>query len=227
MIKKSDGFTMIEMMLAMAFVAFLMVAIALTTIFVSQTYQRGITLGQVNEAGRTIMTDMQQSIGQARVGQLSKWPTAFNSRVDVGAVCLGGVSYVWNSGKKLAASGAVTYDGGDRNGQPVRLAKVNDPNRAVCTEGVTSIDTDQSVELLGGADRNLAIQLLDVRQLQATSNQSLYGVEFIIGTNDRAALANNGTIADVGCRPPSEASSNLNYCAVNRFSFLVRAGGGK
>lgn len=227
MIKRSDGFTMIEMMLAMVFVAFLMVAIALTTIFASQTYQRGITLGQINEAGRTLITDMQQSIGQARAGQLAKWPTAFNPKVDVGAVCLGGVSYVWNSGQKLAGSGAVTYSGGDRNGQTVRLAKVNDPNRTVCSEGVSTVTTSQSVELLGEGDRNLAVQAFDINQLQVTSNQSLYQVDFTIGTNDRSALANDGSVADVACRPPSDLSSDLGYCAVNRFNFLVRAGGGK
>lgn len=230
MTRRTNGFTMIEMMLAMTFVSFLMVAIALTTIFITQTYQRGITVGQVSEAGRTLIADMQQSVGQAQRGQLFKWPQPFNPQATgKGAICFGNVSYVWNTGQNLAegnTASLIRYQGGRLNGQPVRLAKVNDMSSAMCS-GVPNVDGLQSVELLAGSDRNLAVQAFDAVNTQNGSTQSLYRLMFTIGTNDRTALENNGSINDVSCRPPTDLSSDLDYCAVNSFDFIVRAGGGK
>lgn len=238
---------MIEMMLSMLFVAFLMITIALTTISMSQTYQRGIILTQVNSAGRAVITDMQRTVSQSPINTTQLVvPSTPN------AICFGNFSYVWNNGSNIASGiNLIKYTGnanGLAAGQVVRLAKVSDPSENMCpTSGVTPsiVATTRATELLptnsgstgyGG----IAIQAVSVggsvqgitaTQLSTSATQALYRVTFIIGTNDQTALnktaSNFATLPS--CQPPDSSSGggNLDYCAVNRFSFLIRVGGGE
>lgn len=223
--KKADGFTLIEMMLAMAFVAFLMITIALTTIHIGNTYSKGLTLSQVNEAGRTISADMQRTITQAPVKD-----TIQTGQAGLKAVCFGNYSYIWNEGEAIATTpqptNLVLYNmpGSPLHNQPVRLAKVPDPTASYCASGASRrVSNPSAVELLPAGDRNLAIHSLDVEQLTTAATQTLYEVAFVLGTNTQAALTTN----NLSCKPPSDMQSDINYCSVNRFDFLVRAGGGR
>lgn len=241
------GFTMIEMMLSMTFISFLMMTIALTAISMARTYQRGVTLSQVNSAGRAIITDMQRTVSQAPVTQgQTTVPSTSNS------LCFGSYSYVWNSGHDIATkqpSSLIHYTGAPRpiNGNNVvRLAKVYDPTNSMCSRAPTSVPAINATELLpsdssaGTAYNGIAIQNtggstgsgvgITATQLDAadaSTTQALYQVTLIVGTNDPTALGSGSGFADApSCQPPSGSSSDLEYCAVNRFSFLIRAGGG-
>ena len=50
------GFTLIELMLAIAFISMLLLAIAAVGIQVGRIYTRGIVLRDVNQAGREYLT---------------------------------------------------------------------------------------------------------------------------------------------------------------------------
>lgn len=241
------GFTMIEMMLSMTFISFLMITIALTAINMARTYQRGVTLSQINSAGRAIITDMQRTVSQApiTIGQTTV-PSTSNS------ICFGSYSYVWNSGYDIAtkqASSLIHYTGVTytMNGNNVvRLAKVYDPTNLMCSRTPTSVPVINATELLpsdsssGTAYNGVAIQGANggsgggagiiAKQLDAADNsttQALYQVTLIVGTNDPTALSGgSGFAAAPSCQPPNSSTSSLEYCAVNRFSFLIRAGGG-
>ncbi|MCL2085710.1 hypothetical protein FWH09_02125 [Candidatus Saccharibacteria bacterium] len=56
------GFTIVETMLAMAFVGLLLVAIAVLVRNVGETYAKGITVKNVNESARNIIDDLSRSI---------------------------------------------------------------------------------------------------------------------------------------------------------------------
>ena len=56
------GFTIIELMLAMTFVSFLLMAIAMVTVQVGKTYNRGLTLKTVNQSGRDITDSIRSDI---------------------------------------------------------------------------------------------------------------------------------------------------------------------
>lgn len=213
----------------------------------ARTYQRGITLSQVNSAGRAIITDMQRTVSQAPVieGQ-SIVPHTSNS------ICFGSYSYVWNSGYDIAKkqpSSLIHYDTSGTqslNGKVVRLAKVYDPADSLCSTVPTTVSAANATELLpsdssaGTSYNGIAIQNtggntgdgvgITATQLDAaddSTTQALYQVTFIVGTNDPTALSGgNGFATAPSCQPPSSSSSGLEYCAVNRFSFLIRAEGG-
>lgn len=60
-----SGFTIIELMLAMTFVAMLLIAIAVVTINIVTIYQRGLSLKAVNNVGRSLIEELTTSINAA------------------------------------------------------------------------------------------------------------------------------------------------------------------
>ena len=50
--------------------------------------------------------------------------------------------------------------------------------------------------------------------------QALYAVTMTIGTNDQQQLVTN----DTSCKPPAQGVGNEDYCAVNQFDIVARAG---
>lgn len=81
------GFTIIETMLAMLFIGIMMVAIAVLVRNVSETYSKGITIKNVNEASRAIIDDLERTIsasptfGAMKVGETG-YATVDTSDVD-------------------------------------------------------------------------------------------------------------------------------------------------
>lgn len=59
------GFTIIEVTLVTAFMAMLMIAIAVITTSIAALYQKGITLKTVNSVGRNLITELTTSINSA------------------------------------------------------------------------------------------------------------------------------------------------------------------
>ena len=52
------------------------------------------------------------------------------------------------------------------------------------------------------------------------TGQALYAISMVIGTNDQSQL----DTSDTSCKPPASGSGNQDYCAVNQFDIVVRAG---
>jgi len=59
------GFTIIELMLAMTFVATLLISIAIVTINIVSIYQKGLALKAVNNVGRSLIEELTTSINSA------------------------------------------------------------------------------------------------------------------------------------------------------------------
>lgn len=228
-----QGFTLVELMLAMTFISVLLVAIAMTTIQISNIYNRGITLREVNQAGRAVSIDLQRSIASSTpfdvTPQEDESPDTANSKYVVrqggGRLCLGSYTYAWNYGSALAggqdAPGVYNHF---EDGESVRFVKVADPNGALCSmEGIEArIVRSDAVDLISGGDRELAIHKFEIIKTteDASIGQALYAIEMTIGTNDRAQLTTN----DASCRPPGEDIGHEDYCAVNQFELVARAG---
>lgn len=60
-----QGFTIIELMLAMTFVATLLISIAVVTINIVSIYQRGLAIKAVNNVGRSLIEELTTSINSA------------------------------------------------------------------------------------------------------------------------------------------------------------------
>lgn len=220
------GFTIIELMLAMTFIAALLVAIALTTIQISHIYNKGLTLKEVNQVSRSVSDELQRSIGASapfNVDPLSTTTRYITTYPGGGRLCVGRYSYAWNYGKALVGGpdAPQIYNMYD-DGTPVHFAKVNDPSASLCTAPSTSIKKSDSTEMLATGDHDLVMHTFTITNAATddVTGQALYAISMTIGTNDQSQL----TTDDTSCKPPSQGQGNEDYCSVNQFDIVVRAG---
>lgn len=233
-VKIASGFTIIELMMAMAFVSVLLVIITLTVLQISNIYNKGLVMRAVNQSGTTISADIRQTLSQSQPFTVA---TAFylqssngGATTNVGdavggRLCTGTYSYIWNFGKANSPVNLYTTDD-----KQIHFIRVRDNGAQYCANLGSRIDTSDSAdprEFLA-ADDNLAIQSFAVTKLadDVPIGQALYRVIFEIGTNDRDTLQQDQHIdtIDTSCKPPSDDSSLQNYCAVNQFDFTAQAG---
>ncbi len=228
---KKAGFTLIELMLAMTFISFLLVAIAMTTIQIGNIYNKGITLREVNQAGRAVSSELQRSIASSvpfdATPKSDNSPGTETSKYVVrdggGRLCLGRYTYAWNYGKALAggAGAPAVYNKYDDN-TPVRFAKVEDAGGALCADVNTQVVKSKATELLSTGDRDLVLHSFSIAETSndPSTSQALYAISMVIGTNDRQQL----TTDDASCKPPSTGVGDENYCSVNQWDIVARAG---
>lgn len=211
------GFTLIELMLAMSFMAFMFLAIAFLVIHIGSVYNRGITLRQINQSSRTIVEDVQRTVAASAPVDVS------NNFIDEswgGRLCLGEYSYIWNTAASLDDTTLprnVYASGSDT----IRFVRVADSGGTYCSNPAQSVATTDAVELLVSEDRSLAIHSmkLDASEPNDITNQQLLTFRMVIGTDDSASI----DIAGTACRPPSDSNAD-EYCAINEIVFTVRAG---
>jgi len=225
----SRGFTLIELVLAMGFVSVLLLAIAMTVIQIGGIYNKGLTLKEVNQAGRSLTVELKRSITQSSPFDVS---LGSNSRYIVqdwgGRLCIGMYSYVWNYGAAIAKADTTKLNVYATNSsETIRLAKVIDPSASYCIVPSKKVIFEDAVELLNVGEHNLAIHSFTIASSDLTSDsktgQKLYNIEFEIGTNNQSALANDATGAII-CKAPGTAGSDSAYCSVIQFNIVALAG---
>jgi len=218
------GFTLIELMLAMVFVSALLVAIAMTVMQISGIYNRGLTLKGVDGAGRAITSELQRVINSSAPFEVSD---NFKLQDWGGRLCTGQYSYIWNYGKSMGNNSDHRNMYTDDDQTKISFVKVFDPGADYCgkiNDSGKTIDKSKSVEMLNAGQYELAIHSFEVSSTitanDAATGQRLYNIKFLLGTNGSETLmpANNS------CKPPSEAGSDISYCAVNQFNITARAG---
>jgi len=230
---RTKGFTLIELMLAMTFISVLLVAIALTVIQISNIYNRGLTLKEVNQAGRSVSNELQRSITSTAAFTIE---TGIGSRYVKndwgGRLCTGQYSYIWNYGKAVknnspSGSSLNVYDTVDR--QPlINFVKVIDSGGIYCTEPSRAVARADATELLNVGDHSLAIHKLSIisnaTATDTKTRQRLYTINFAIGTND-GTNDQSALNADAStCLAPDVEGSDLAYCSVQEFTIVARAG---
>lgn len=232
----SRGFTIVELLLAMSFVAALLLAVAMMVIQMAAIYNKGITLKAVNQAGQSVTQDMQYTLSSAQpldIGENGTGGLNFRLQVQVGGqlnnpdggrLCTGDYSYIWNTGRALA-NPVNRYEQSD---EQIRFVKVRDVGALYCSDVSRTISRDNATEMLSAGDRELAVQSFKIKvaAMDGATQQALYSITLEIGTNDQASLAQVATIntIDTSCRPPSDSQSQRDFCAVNQFEFTARAG---
>jgi prepilin-type N-terminal cleavage/methylation domain-containing protein len=234
------GFTIVELMVAMAFIAVLLLAIAGAVMQVGAIYNRGITMKSVNQAGRVVIDDMKRALSESEPLSVEYVPQSpDDSNVIGGRLCTGVYSYIWNIGIHVndddPASQVNRYeDAADENKQ-LRLVKIPDSGSRYCDgDADQRVDASKAVELLssGGVSTgdsqtitgNLAVQHFHIERLtnNLSTGTALYSIAVVISDADKESI----NTVDNSCRPPSDNESNQQYCAVNEFIFTAQAGNG-
>jgi len=112
--KMKEGFTIIELMLAMTFVSILMVLVAILVINMTDIFTKGVTIRDLNSTGRLVMDDIVRAIaaspplntGCPNVGVCNPSNKRFFlETTNGGRFCTGVYSYIWN--KVIIGEGGV------------------------------------------------------------------------------------------------------------------------
>lgn len=239
-VNNSKGFTLIELMLAMAFISVLLLGIAMTVIQIGAIYNRGTTMKEVNQASRDISDDVRRNITTA--GGLSLdidlVQRPLTGDPAGGRLCLGKYSYIWNYAKALSIPdpNVTGYEVGPGvPTDPVQFVRVPDPNKIYCQieasgaslyqKSIRAIDAPQAQELLKKGDHTLGVHKFSIivppdSAKDSSTDQELYSVFFTIGTSKISAL----DATQSACLPPNDPNSDPLYCAIQPSTIVVRAG---
>lgn len=157
---KQSGFTLIEVSTALIFVGFIIFILAATTVNIVRSYNKGIWLAQINQAGQQMNSD----IGDK--ARYSPAATVTSNR----RMCINGVSYLWNTQKDIDGQkwGHNVYSDGTPDGTPIRLARIDDPSGDYCNNTNKQPDlpsTNPNVHILLG--RGATIQEFKVEEQKA------------------------------------------------------------
>lgn len=120
---KQSGFTLIEVSTALIFVGFIIFILAATTVNIVRSYNKGIWLAQINQAGQQMNSD---------IGDKARYSPAADVKAKERRMCINGVSYLWNTQQDIDNS-----NGGDNvysDKTPIRLARIDDPNGEYCNK---------------------------------------------------------------------------------------------
>lgn len=228
--RNTHGFTLIELMLAMTFISILLIAIAMTTIQISNIYNKGITLREVNQVGRSLSEDLQRSIAASAPFDVTPKkddsPDTATSKYVVrpggGRLCLGSYTYAWNYGKALSGSEGVSVYNRYEDGTSVNFVKVSDPSGALCNTPELAVNKASATELVSAGDRDLVVHNFTIQKTadDPDAEQAVYAISMLIGTNGREQLTAN----DASCKPPVAGVGQEDYCSVNQFDIIARAG---
>jgi len=232
------GFTLVELLLAMTFISALLLAIALTIVQIANIYNRGIILKEVNQTSRVISDELDSALRGSSTFSLDPSARRYVSNAWGGRMCLGQYTYVWNYGSALSSSNSNRnqYTGANTSGNvitengvtryEISFVKVPDAGGAYCVPDVNgkyaNISPTNAVELLRTGDHTLAIHAFSVvsnaTSKDALSAQQLYKIAFTLGTSNLGAMNSTQT----ACKAPSEPGADLNYCAVQQFTLVLR-----
>lgn len=232
--RNRQGFTLVELAIAIAFIAILLVAVTTVALGIGRTYQRGITLRDVNQAGREVMEVMQQDLAAANTKSMVVVQRPIGKDVETVRICTGTVSYLINLATALnKKDGQLIRTGSTSASLPARLVRVSDLGGVNCQlkDGTYPMVVQglHAQDLLADGENSLAVHRIDVKglfKLNAASEEEqaqLYELSLVLGTH-RAGTVNTETSR---CEAPQSSQSDFEYCAVYEFKTVVRAGYGE
>lgn len=158
---KQSGFTLIEVSTALIFVGFIIFILAATTVNIVRSYNKGIWLAQINQAGQQMNND---------IGDKARYSPAATVKPDKRRMCINGVSYLWNTQQDIDNSNGNSNGGDNRysDGTPIRLARIDDPKGEYCSNSTKHPDlpsANPNVHILLG--RGATIQEFKVEEQKA------------------------------------------------------------
>ncbi|QQS21659.1 type II secretion system protein [Candidatus Saccharibacteria bacterium] len=219
------GFTLVELTLVMAFMSVLLLAILYLTIHAGKLYTKGVTNKTLNQITRDITDLMKRDVLASDSKTINNPAPSEIGDQQTGRLCTGTVSYLWNTAALLdnTVAAKITY-----NGNPVTFVRVIDPGASLCLgdPAPTVIpDAMKVTELLSTNGRDFAIYSLTIVTIASdASGRGLYSVHMVLGTHEKDTTQVDAD-AGVQCKPPTDSSTNFDYCTVGEFTTILRAGG--
>jgi Tfp pilus assembly protein PilV len=225
--KSSQGFTLIELLLAMTFVSFILIFMALTLVQMIRTYDKGLTIKQINQAGRVLTEDISKKMRSELPGDINL------DYVAEGRLCIGNIMYAWNpvyigSRTSPTPNSSANFDRYTfSDGTRVTMARKLLTNPTDCSnpnQAVNMARGSETYSLLGDRARVLWAGT------SINADGRLVDFTFILGTydvSDKTSILSGatGNIFNTpyfqSGQPVCQSGSNGNYCSFNEFSTIV------
>ena len=218
-------------MLALSFIGILLIATIMTIIFVTNQYSKGLTLKAINQAGRDVGAAIKRdSTSIASIPTPLIQPDTLHAG-KLGRLCLGSYSYVWSKAGDLVDGSAPKYTSSTT---PIVFARVSDGGGELCRPNAsgdypTDISKDDSatyknaVEMLPNDKGDYALRSMEYTKTNNPYGQEvLYDIVYVIGTNQKDTI--NTVFGYEQCDTPDANTNNYNFCAINKFELMIRAG---
>jgi type II secretory pathway pseudopilin PulG len=219
---KQAGFTLVELLLALAFVAFVLIFATTTIIQIMRTYNKGLAVKEINQTARAAMEDMSRIIKVSNSNTIASLattsPDVTGPSANQGRVCFGSVSYIWNFG----SASTNRYSDNSRIG----MARVDDTGSSMCVGSPGSYprpNKANATEMLSG---NVWVQQLTVIP---GVNGKFYDIFIQFSTSDdptNPALTTSWADPTPANRVVCRGGGVGQFCAVASFSTSVNARGG-
>ena len=197
---KQNGFTLIEVSTALIFVGFIIFILAATTVNIVRSYNKGIWLAQINQAGQQMNND---------IGDKARYSPAATVDTVNRRMCINGVSYLWNTQQDIDNSNQGNNNNAYLDGTLIRLARIDDPNGEYCNKPTKRPElpsTNPNVHILLG--RGATIQEFEVKR---KDNVPLLTISVVVSTEGanrpiKAYTDNTGIVhIDAGQNNPNSS----------------------
>lgn len=209
LIRRHDGFTIVELMLALAFLSVMLLFILSATIQVMRSYSKGLTVKQMNQVGRTITEDLARTARTASPGSVS------TAHIDDGRLCIGGISYIWNEPQVDATSiNTNKFTGGMPDDFHIaRVVDTASPPHHCSGAGTTVPPDDPGTSILSSG----AVRILGM-QVEQSDDERLLHVKFSVSSvgTDKPVLVGS----EYQC--PTDSNSLFGtFCAIADFESTI------
>lgn len=202
----SKGFTLTELMLAMAFLAFIMLFVVVVLIQTIAVYNKGMAMRQINQAGRQIGDDI------ARQMRFANLKTVNDRSASHKRLCIGAVTYVWNIGDETTNK----YQSSNRL---LHLIRITDPTQTYCNDPTRDIVNDSSTvtELIGSQAVVLGMSVNSQADANYNLTPGLIDISLVIsstGPNQPRMISDHWQCFDADGQPNE-------FCAFGEFNNTV------
>lgn len=214
---RGRGFTIIELMLAMTFLAFIMVFVMTVLIQLMNIYNKGLAMAQINQTGRQIYDDISDK------SRFSSADSVIFDNVNR-RLCMGGTSYLWNTDSDRSSGNIKNHYSDESNANAINITnlgivRVSDAKANYCSDvSLMPNRSSSDVSLLAG--RNVSVLNFSVENI---SQSDLLKINMVLSTSGNNKPSNKGD----GWKCLDSVSNTPNpYCSFGEFNFLIYMRGG-
>jgi len=220
---RNAGFTLVELMLAMAFFGSVLI---IATLLFTQTlniYNKGMTVKQMSQVGRTLIEDITRIVNSGQSIEIGQ-----NNKAEISCISVDkNTVYLWNIADPTATVGSgytsdyYTYSDGAK--EPINFVKLTNQNGKNCASYATNREVARS-EASAVVGDTVRVYSMSAASLNGTDK--LTRIAMLLGTFDTVGssynLSYNTSTNNFECR----AGGVGNFCAKAQFETVLYAPNG-
>ncbi len=176
---KQAGFTMVELMLAMAFIAFLLLFVVSAILQITKLYSKGLAIRQINQTGGQVVESLTKAVRYSKPVYV-----AASNRL-----CVDGTSYVWN----VQGQPVVNKFTDATN---VGFVAADDMSGSLCAPPYPSVQRNFARDLVGPE--------ITPMKFTVAQNGSIWDISLVLATSGSNLPTVAGTPSGFECSPQNE-----------------------